>query len=109
MVDFTQYNAVFLEGGWISGTFIPQDGSGAQQIQAIVMPPGMAEEVMGGAGTAVLRLWVDFQSLTPPPAEGDTFTVGTVTGAIRNRRSKVASGMIVRSGGCGARLAARTG
>jgi hypothetical protein len=79
MVDFTQYNAVFLEGGGISATFIPQDGSGAQQIQAIVMPPGMAEEVMGGAGTAVLRLWVDFQSLAPQPAEGDTFTVGAVT------------------------------
>ena len=77
-VDFTQFNSIFAAGG-ISVTFTPQNGSGAQTINAIIMPPALQEELMGGTGTAVLRLWVDFKSLSPSPQEGDTFTVGPAT------------------------------
>jgi hypothetical protein len=77
-VDFAQFNYIF-SGGGISVTFTPQDGSGAQTIDAIIMPPGMQEEIMGGTGTAALRLWVDLKSLSPQPQGGDQFTVGPTT------------------------------
>jgi hypothetical protein len=76
LLNFAQYNSVFTSQGGIPVTFTPQDGSDAQTIQAIVMPPALAEEIMGGLRTAVLRLWVDFQLLSPLPQEGDQFTVG---------------------------------
>ena len=78
-LNFPQYNQVFLELGGISVTFTPQDSSGPQQLQGIIMPPALAEEIMAGAGSAVLRLWVDFQAISPQPQEGDLFTVGGVT------------------------------
>jgi len=77
-VDFTQYNSVFSAGG-IAVSWTPQNGSGVQTIQAMPVPPGMPEELMGGQGTAVLRLWVDFQALSPAPAEGDVFSVSGVS------------------------------
>jgi hypothetical protein len=82
-VDFTQFNSIFVAGG-ISVSFAPQDASGAQTINAVIMPPGLQEELMGGAGSAVLRLWVDFKSLSPRPQKGDQFTVGTTTYVVAN-------------------------
>jgi hypothetical protein len=76
---FSQYNHIFTDTGGASVTFVPQDGSGQQTIRAIIVPPAVHEDVMGGAGTAALRLWVDFASITPQPREGDLMIVGPAT------------------------------
>jgi hypothetical protein len=79
LVDFAALNYIFADTGGTSVAFVPQDGSGQQTIQAIIMPPAMHEDVMGGAGTAALRLWVDFASISPQPREGDLMIVGPGT------------------------------
>ena len=50
-------------------TFTPQNGSGAQQITGIIQNPAMAEDYVPGSvqGTAVVRLFVRFANLAPPP------------------------------------------
>jgi hypothetical protein len=73
-VDFTQYNSVFTEGG-ISVSWAPQDGSGAQTIQAVPLPPAIPDEIMAGP----TRLWVDFESLSPAPTAGDVITISAVS------------------------------
>ena len=62
-------------------TFTPQDGSEAQQITGIIQNPAMAEDYVPGSvqGTAVIRLFIRFAGIEPPPRRGDTVTVnGTI-------------------------------
>jgi hypothetical protein len=61
-------------------TFTPQDGSGAQQITGIIQNPAMAEDYVPGSvqGTAVVRLFVRFSTITPPPQHGDTITINGI-------------------------------
>jgi hypothetical protein len=65
----------------IPATFTAQDGSGAQQITGIIQNPAMAEDYVPGGvqGAAVVRLFVRFANIVPPPRSGDTITInGTV-------------------------------
>ena len=61
-------------------TFTPQDGSGAQRITGIIQHPAMAEDYVPGGvqGTSVVRLFVRFANITPPPRHGDTITVNSI-------------------------------
>ena len=61
-------------------TFTPQDGSGAQQITGIIQHPAMAEDYVPGSvqGTSVVRLFVRFANITPPPRHGDTITINGI-------------------------------
>ena len=61
-------------------TFTPQDGSGAQQITGIIQNPAMAEDYVPGTvqGTAVVRLFLRFANLTPPPRQGDTVAISGI-------------------------------
>ncbi len=61
-------------------TFTPQDGSGAQQITGIIQHPAMTEDYVPGSvqGTSVVRLFVRFANITPPPRHGDTITVNSI-------------------------------
>jgi len=61
-------------------TFTPQDGSGSQQITGIIQNPAMAEDYVPGSvqGTAVVRLFVRFANITPPPRQGDTVTINGI-------------------------------
>jgi len=61
-------------------TFAPQDGSGAQQITGIIENPAMAEDYAPGSvqGTSVVRLFVRFANINPPPRHGDTITINGV-------------------------------
>src|SRR5271157_4487907 len=61
-------------------TFTPQDGSGTQQITGIIQNPAMAEDYVPGSvqGTAVVRLFVRFSAITPPPQHGDTITINGI-------------------------------
>ncbi len=58
-------------------TFAPQDGSGPQQITGIIQTLAMAEDYVPGSvqGTSVVRLFVRFANLNPPPQHGDTITI----------------------------------
>ena len=60
--------------------FTPQDGSGAQQIAGIIQHPAMAEDYVPGGvqGTSVVRLFVSFANIAPPPRHGDTITVNSI-------------------------------
>ena len=64
-------------------TFTPQDGSGAQQLTGIITNPAMAEDYVPGSvqGTAVVRLFVRFTNIDPPPRSGDTIAIN---GAVYN-------------------------
>ena len=61
-------------------TFIPQDGSGAQQIAGIIQHPALAEDYVPGGvqGTSVVRLFVRFANIAPPPRHGDTIAINSV-------------------------------
>jgi hypothetical protein len=61
-------------------TFTPQDGSGAQQIAGIIQHPAMAEDYVPGGvqGTSVVRLFVRFAKIMPPPRHGDTITINGI-------------------------------
>jgi len=61
-------------------TFTPQDGSGAQQITGIIQRPALAEDYVPGSiqGTSVVRLFVRFANITPPPRHGDTVAINGV-------------------------------
>jgi hypothetical protein len=61
-------------------TFTPQDGSAAQQITGIIQSPAIAEDYIPGSvqGTAVVRLFVRFASLSPSPRQGDTVAINTI-------------------------------
>ena len=64
----------------IPATFTPQDGSGAQQITGIIQNPAMAEDFVPGSlqGTSVVRFFVRFANITPPPQHGDTIAINAV-------------------------------
>ncbi|HZT29249.1 MAG TPA: hypothetical protein VFA33_05165 [Bryobacteraceae bacterium] len=61
-------------------TFTPQDGSGPQQITGIIQTPAIAEDYVPGSvqGTSVVRLFVRFANISPPPQHGDTITINGV-------------------------------
>jgi hypothetical protein len=61
-------------------TFTPQDGSGAQQIAGIIQHPAMAEDYVPGGvqGTSVVRLFIRFANIAPPPRHGDTVVINSI-------------------------------
>jgi hypothetical protein len=64
----------------VPATFTPQDGSGAQQIVGIIQNPAMAEGYVPGSvqGTSVVRLFVRFADIAPPPRHGDDITLNGI-------------------------------
>lgn len=78
-------NAVMIATFGVPATFTPQDGSGGwlapQAILGVVMRPAMAEDFPPGfgGGTANLRLWVNFETITPAPRHGDQIVFNGIT------------------------------
>jgi len=64
----------------IPATFTPQDGSGAQQITGIIQAPAMGEDRLPGSisGAAVVRLFVQFASISPAPQHGDAISINGI-------------------------------
>ena len=81
---FGMLNAAVLAAFGIPATFIPQDGSGDQQITGIIKAPAMGEDRLPGAslGAAVVRLFVQFASIAPAPRHGDLITINGVVYAV---------------------------
>jgi hypothetical protein len=64
----------------IAVRFTPQDGFGEQQITGIIQNPAIAEDYVPGSlqGTAVIRLFVRFANINPPPQHGDSVTINGI-------------------------------
>ena len=81
-------------------TFTPQDGSGAQQITGIIQTPAMAEDYVPGSvqGTAVVRLFVRFADITPPPQGGDTVTINGTVYDVQEVEADTQGGAVLKFG-----------
>src|SRR5690242_16808959 len=78
-------NAVMTATFGVSATFTPQDGSGgwleSQAIVGIVIRSPLLEDYPPGfgPGTANLRFWVNFETISPSPQHGDQITFSGAT------------------------------
>lgn len=78
--------------------FTPQDGSGTQQIDGIVVKPALEEASQPGSskGTKVMRLFVRFIEITPNPRVGDVITVNGVDYAVNDIDVDRAGGSVLK-------------
>jgi len=82
--EMAKLNAAVSAAFSVPATFTPQDGAGGwlapQTISVNIVRPAMLEDLPPGfgQGTAVLRVWVNFETISPSPQHGDqiTFPVG---------------------------------
>ena len=79
-------------------TFVPQDGSGAQQIAGIIQSPAMAEDYVPGSvqGTSVVRLFVRFANITPPPQRGDAVTIAEISYCVQEVEADTQGGAVLK-------------
>jgi hypothetical protein len=79
-------------------TFTPQDGSAAQAITAIIQTPAMAEDYVPGSiqGADVVRLFVRFANITPPPRSGDTVTISGIVYNVQEVAVDIAGGAVLK-------------
>jgi hypothetical protein len=79
-------------------TFTPQGGSGPQQITGIIQTPAMAEDYVPGSvqGTSVVRLFVRFANLNPPPQHGDTITINGIVYDVMEVEADVEGGAVLK-------------
>jgi hypothetical protein len=86
----------------VPATFIPQDGSGgwlsSQVIAGIVMRPALAEDYPPGfgPGTANLRLWVNFETISPPPQHGDQIVFNGETYIVQEVEADIGGGAVLK-------------
>ena len=95
-------NAAMIATFGVPATFIPQDGSGgwldARPIVGIVMQPAMAEDYPPGfgPGTAVLRLWVNFETITPSPRHGDQIGFNGATYIVQEVEASIGGAAVLK-------------
>lgn len=95
-------NAVMIATFGVPATFTPQDGAGGwlapQTILGIVMRPAMPEDVPPGygTGTANLRLWVNFETISPPPQHGDQVAFNGTTYLVQEVDVDIDGGAILK-------------
>ena len=79
-------------------TLTPQDGSGPQQITGIIQTPAMAEDYVPGSiqGTSVVRLFVRFANLNPPPQHGDTITINGIVYDVMEVEADMEGGAVLK-------------
>ena len=95
-------NAVMVTTFGVPASFIPQNGSGgwldAQSIVGIVMRPAMLEDYPPGfgAGTANLRFWVNFETISPPPQHGDQIGFNGTTYVVVEVEADIGGGAVLK-------------
>jgi hypothetical protein len=91
-------NAAVLATFGIPVTFTPQDGSGAQQITGIIQAPAMGEDSLPGShlGAAVVRMFVQFTAIMPPPRHGDAITINGVVYAVADLDVDTQGGAVLK-------------
>jgi hypothetical protein len=91
-------SATVMAAFGIPATFTPQDGSGSQQITGIIQAPAMGEDSLPGGvrGTAVVRLFVQFNSITPAPRHGDAIAINGMAYALVDMEVDTQGGAVLK-------------
>jgi hypothetical protein len=95
-------NAVMLATFGVPAAFTPQDGAGGwldpQTILGVVMRPAMLEDLPPGfgSGTANLRFWVDFETISPPPRHGDQLGFNGSAYIVQEVEADISGGAVLK-------------
>ncbi len=95
-------NAVMIATFGVPATFTPQDGAGGwlepRTIMGIVMRPAMPEDFPPGfgPGTAALRLWVNFENISPSPQHGDRIGFNGAAYVIEEAEADIGGGAVLK-------------
>ena len=86
----------------VPATLIPQDGNGGWlepvAISGIVMRPAMLEDYPPGfgPGTAVLRFWVNFETIAPSPRHGDQIVFNSASYVVEDVEADIGGGAVLK-------------
>jgi hypothetical protein len=95
-------NAVMVATFGMPATFTPQDGVGGwlspQSILGVIMRTAMPEELPPGfgLGTANLRFWVNFETISPSPQHGDQIAFNGTTYFVQEVDVDIDGGAILK-------------
>ena len=95
-------NAVMIATFGVPATFTPQDGSGGwleqQTILGVVTRSAMPEDFPPGfgPGTATLRFWVNFETISPAPRHGDQIGFNGAPYVIAEVEADIGGGAVLK-------------
>ena len=95
-------NAVMIATFGVPATFTAQDGAGGwlapQTIVGVIMRPAMLEDYPPGfgPGTANLRLWVNFETITPSPRHGDQIALSGAAYVVTDVEADIGGAAILK-------------
>jgi hypothetical protein len=95
-------NAAMIATFGVPAIFKPQDGSAGwlppQSILGIVTRPAMPEDFPTGfgPGTANLRFWVNFETISPSPRHGDQITFNGTTYVVQEVEADIDGGATLK-------------
>ncbi len=95
-------NGAMIATFGVPATFTPQDGSGGwldpQTIVGVIMRPAMAEDFPPGfgPGTAALRFWVNFKTISPAPQHGDQIGFNGTTYVVEEVEADIGGGAVLK-------------
>jgi hypothetical protein len=95
-------NAVMIDTFGVPATFTPQDGAGGwlnpQTILGIILRPAMPEDFPPGfgPGSANVRFWVNFETLSPSPQRGDQIALDGVTYVLEEVDADIGGGAVLK-------------
>jgi len=95
-------NAVMIATFGVPVTFTAQDGAGGwlspQTILGIVMRSAMPEDFPPGfgPGTVALRLWINFETVSPSPQHGDQIVFNGTTYVVQEVDADIDGGAILK-------------
>jgi len=91
-------NQAFLNTWGIQATWQPQQGGDPVIVTGVFQKPGLPELAIPGStqGVAVVRFWMDFDSLDPAPALGDTITINGVSYYVSDLDVDIEGGAVVK-------------
>jgi hypothetical protein len=95
-------NAVMIATFGVPVIFTPQASAGGwlapQTILAVIMRPAMPEDFPPGfgPGTANLRLWVNFETILPPPRRGDRIALNGASYVVQEVEADIGGGAVLK-------------
>lgn len=91
-------NAIAVETFGTPATLKRQDGSDAEEFSGVIMNPAVAEDFTPGSrqGVSVIRLFVSFGAVDPPPEHGDAVVLGGITYAVVEVEADTNGGAVLK-------------
>jgi len=95
-------NALMIATFGVPAIFTPQDGNGGwsppQSIVGVIMRPAMLEDYPPGfgPGTAKLRFWVNFETITPSPRHGDQIALSGAAYVVTDVEADIGGAAILK-------------